>query len=132
MTSPTAGPSSDVDKAQPALPKGKACLACRKRKVKCDAKSPCTNCIRMTKECVYEEEWERVKRLQGQVHKLERKLEALQGAPYIPYPPADPKGGQEAMIRSRNAYSPLALTTRQRKGVLFWHIGWSIGTFTSL
>ncbi|KAG8846089.1 hypothetical protein FRB96_002068 [Tulasnella sp. 330] len=81
MPSPTAGSSSD-DKVIAALPKGKACLACRKRKVKCDAKSPCTNCFRMGKECIYEEEWERVKRLQGQVNKLEKKLEALQGAPY--------------------------------------------------
>ncbi|KAG8916405.1 hypothetical protein FRC00_000197 [Tulasnella sp. 408] len=65
------------------LAKGKACLECRKRKVKCDAQSPCNGCIRMRKECVYEEEHERIIRLQGTVAKLEQKLKRLLASPEV-------------------------------------------------
>lgn len=34
----------------------------------------------MRKECVYEEEWERIQRLQGTIEKLEQKLQRLQNA----------------------------------------------------
>ncbi|KAG9017497.1 hypothetical protein FRB90_001090 [Tulasnella sp. 427] len=89
---PVAGPSSEaaanttkmsLRKPIIALPKGKACLECRKRKVKCDAQSPCNGCIRMRKECVYEEEHERILRLQGTVTKLEQKLKRLLADPEV-------------------------------------------------
>ncbi len=76
-----AGPSRPnlvARKVTSALGKGKACLECRKRKVRCDASSPCGGCIRMHKECVYEDEVERIARLQMTVGRLEKKLKTLQ------------------------------------------------------
>lgn len=87
---PVAGPSTTtattkatLRKPIVSLAKGKACLECRKRKVKCDAQSPCNGCIRMRKECVYEEEHERIMRLQGTVAKLEQKLKKLLASPEV-------------------------------------------------
>ena len=60
------------------LPKGKACLECRRRKVRCDAQSPCKACIRMQKECIYEEEEERIRRLLVEVEELEMKLQLME------------------------------------------------------
>ncbi|KAG8928767.1 hypothetical protein FRC02_006476 [Tulasnella sp. 418] len=62
------------------LAKGKACLECRRRKVRCNANQPCGGCIRMKKEeyCIYEDEVERVRRLQSRVTELEERLKQLQ------------------------------------------------------
>ncbi|KAL3463250.1 hypothetical protein BJX64DRAFT_126196 [Aspergillus heterothallicus] len=50
-------PSSSPSEASPtpdyAVLKPKSCLACRKRKVKCDRQLPCGNCSRWTIECIF-------------------------------------------------------------------------------
>ncbi|KAG8902334.1 hypothetical protein FRB99_004617 [Tulasnella sp. 403] len=99
MDTPLAGPSNSKQTARrivSALPKGKACLECRKRKVKCDALSPCNGCTRMRKECIYEEERERIIRLQGEVAKLEEKLKRLQAGPAAASNGTDRKGKQKS------------------------------------
>lgn len=47
------GPSPALARTHPpAVVKQKACIPCRKRKVKCDRKNPCTNCASWDLECV--------------------------------------------------------------------------------
>ncbi|KAG9038427.1 hypothetical protein FRB95_001284 [Tulasnella sp. JGI-2019a] len=51
-----------------------ACLRCRSRKTKCDAKMPCTDCVRSGEECIYEQR----KRSARSEKALTEKLSSLQ------------------------------------------------------
>lgn len=58
-----------------------SCLECRRRKLKCDKSSPCTNCVRFHRECVYlgpkldEAGQLRLTQIKEKVGSLERQLE---------------------------------------------------------
>ncbi|CAE7030569.1 hypothetical protein PTNB73_05436 [Pyrenophora teres f. teres] len=84
-TSSTNGPSS----ASP-TPNPRSCVTCRRRKVKCDKKNPCSNCVRANIECVFPapgraprksrkpadaELLERLRRLEGVVTSLNAQVE---------------------------------------------------------
>ncbi|KAF2119549.1 fungal-specific transcription factor domain-containing protein [Lophiotrema nucula] len=71
-------------------PNPRSCVTCRKRKVKCDKKHPCTNCARAKIECIYPgpgraprksrkppdgELMERLKKLEGVVQTLNAQVE---------------------------------------------------------
>ncbi|KAF2006287.1 hypothetical protein P154DRAFT_517921 [Amniculicola lignicola CBS 123094] len=68
----------------------RSCVTCRKRKVKCDKKQPCSNCVRAKIECIFPgpgraprksrkppdgELMDRLKRLEGMVHTLNAQVE---------------------------------------------------------
>ncbi|KAL2833544.1 hypothetical protein BJY01DRAFT_225143 [Aspergillus pseudoustus] len=57
LIAPKPQPSSSSSETSPApeyaVLKPKSCLACRKRKVKCDRQLPCGNCSRWTIECIF-------------------------------------------------------------------------------
>ncbi|KAJ1309472.1 hypothetical protein OPQ81_006248 [Rhizoctonia solani] len=67
----------------PVLPRGGACLVCRRRKQKCDATKPqCNECLSANRSCQYEDETyrtrtqllqDRIKELEAQIRALERK-----------------------------------------------------------
>lgn len=46
-------PSTGLTAATSASAKNPSCLQCRKRKIKCDRKFPCSNCVRSNAECVF-------------------------------------------------------------------------------
>ncbi|KAG9004728.1 hypothetical protein FRB90_010776 [Tulasnella sp. 427] len=89
-TSPTLasapGPGSSTSRSRAkkiphTLGKGRACLKCRARKMRCDGKHPtCTSCVRANRECVYEEERSRTQKLLDKIDELEGKLSELQNA----------------------------------------------------
>lgn len=71
----------------------RSCVTCRKRKVKCDKKQPCSNCVRAKIECVFPspgraprksrkppdgELMERLRRLEGVVQSLNAQVEEEQ------------------------------------------------------
>ncbi|VUC35894.1 unnamed protein product, partial [Clonostachys rosea] len=45
-----------------------ACLQCRERKVRCSGSCPCTNCVRRSAECVFEQEERKVLVSEKHVH----------------------------------------------------------------
>src|ERR1700761_6096326 len=45
--------SSSTSPATSSNPNPRSCVTCRRRKVKCDKKHPCFNCIRQNIECVF-------------------------------------------------------------------------------
>ncbi|ORX34450.1 hypothetical protein BD324DRAFT_635980 [Kockovaella imperatae] len=56
MEDPTDPPNDNRQsgKSQNTLKRGDACLACRKRRIRCDAEKPaCSTCVRLKKECQY-------------------------------------------------------------------------------
>ncbi|KAL2871934.1 uncharacterized protein BJX67DRAFT_94141 [Aspergillus lucknowensis] len=61
---PSSLPADPSTLAEYAVLKPKSCLACRKRKVKCDRELPCTNCSRWTVECIYPSPIRRCPRVQ--------------------------------------------------------------------
>ncbi|KAL4975641.1 hypothetical protein BDW66DRAFT_160279 [Aspergillus desertorum] len=86
--------SSPSDASTPpdyAILKPKSCLACRKRKVRCDRQLPCTNCSRWSIECIFPSPVRRCPRartkprarsstdqaLQDRIHTLEAQISAL-------------------------------------------------------
>ncbi|KAG9049086.1 hypothetical protein FS837_011214 [Tulasnella sp. UAMH 9824] len=88
-TSPTSaapgpGPSTSRSRAKKiphTLGKGRACLKCRARKMRCDGKHPtCSSCQRANRECIYEEERSRTQKLLDKIDQLEGKLSELQSA----------------------------------------------------
>ncbi|KAF2198247.1 hypothetical protein GQ43DRAFT_483469 [Delitschia confertaspora ATCC 74209] len=79
-----------------AAPNPRSCVTCRKRKVKCDKKHPCSNCARAKTECVFPspgraprksrkppdgELMERLRRLEGVVQSLNAQVEEEHAEP---------------------------------------------------
>ncbi|KIO32537.1 hypothetical protein M407DRAFT_4490 [Tulasnella calospora MUT 4182] len=83
-SAPGPGPSTSRSRAKKiphTLGKGRACLKCRARKMRCDGKHPtCSSCLRANRECVYEEERSRTQKLLDKIDQLEGKLSELQSA----------------------------------------------------
>ncbi|KAF8608227.1 hypothetical protein BDV93DRAFT_245111 [Ceratobasidium sp. AG-I] len=75
-----------LEKNYPVLPRHGACLVCRKRKLKCDAKKPeCNECIVTNRKCLYEDESyrSRTHQLKDRIKELEAKIRAAeQGIPF--------------------------------------------------
>lgn len=86
VQSTLSGPSS----AGAPTPNPRSCVTCRRRKVKCDKKNPCSNCVRAKIECVFPgpgraprksrkppdaELLERLRRLEGVVSNLNAQVE---------------------------------------------------------
>ncbi|CAE6516445.1 unnamed protein product [Rhizoctonia solani] len=66
----------------PVLPRGGACLVCRRRKQKCDATKPqCNECISAGRSCQYEDETYRTRTqsLQDRIKELEAQIRLLEG-----------------------------------------------------
>ncbi|KAG7086441.1 hypothetical protein E1B28_002395 [Marasmius oreades] len=76
-------PTRKIEKSTP-LQRGLACLACRKRKLKCDGKRPvCSSCIKMKRdgECEYEDKKQksRTQKLKEKLAMLEERIRELEG-----------------------------------------------------
>ncbi|GMK57591.1 hypothetical protein CspeluHIS016_0404250 [Cutaneotrichosporon spelunceum] len=59
------------------LKRGDACLACRRRRIRCNAAKPaCATCVRLKKECVYEtgKSTSRIAQLKARIAELEARL----------------------------------------------------------
>ncbi|KAF5343325.1 hypothetical protein D9756_011578 [Leucocoprinus leucothites] len=81
--SPPGGSADDYRYTQPILKKGRACVNCRRRKMKCDGVQPtCGSCLRTEKaeDCEYTTGSERStsQRLEDEVHRLQARLRDLQ------------------------------------------------------
>ncbi|KAG9010932.1 hypothetical protein FRB94_009412 [Tulasnella sp. JGI-2019a] len=60
------------------LGKGRACVKCRTRKMRCDGKRPtCASCLRQKRECIYEPERTRTQKLLDKITVLEKRLTEL-------------------------------------------------------
>ena len=90
VTKPHAGSLSGASGALPPGLNPRSCVTCRRRKVKCDKKQPCSNCARAKIECIFPgpgraprksrkpadgELMERLRRLEGVVQSLNAQVE---------------------------------------------------------
>ncbi|KAJ3565337.1 hypothetical protein NP233_g7695 [Leucocoprinus birnbaumii] len=96
---------------QPILKKGRACVNCRRRKMKCDGVQPvCGSCLRTEKaeDCEYTTGSERStsQRLEDEVHRLQTRLRDLQR-------PSDPPQG----VTLQQPYVPDASNRRQQSSL---------------
>ncbi|BEI80560.1 hypothetical protein CcaverHIS002_0110890 [Cutaneotrichosporon cavernicola] len=75
------------------LKRGDACLACRRRRIRCNAAKPsCATCVRLKKECVYEtgKSTSRIAQLKARIAELESQLSSRS-------PEQTSSGGEQGM-----------------------------------
>ncbi|KAH8100230.1 fungal-specific transcription factor domain-containing protein [Cristinia sonorae] len=106
-------------KADSPLQRGKACLCCRKRKMKCDGIRPvCSQCVKANRgqECKYHDKKQisRTQLLQAKLAKLEARLRELESEEYSdgsPVPSLQDSYGSSSSSSSSSSLSPqLTLT----------------------
>ncbi|KAF9232523.1 hypothetical protein BU15DRAFT_81150 [Melanogaster broomeanus] len=112
--------SRDTDTPSPPLQRGKACLSCRRRKMKCDGARPiCTQCFRGDRavDCEYTDGNRRPRTLvlEEEIARLSARVQELQNpqnvAPSVElYPPYTPLGTPSPSI-SRDHYQALGVTS---------------------
>ncbi|KAH7102381.1 hypothetical protein BKA62DRAFT_113033 [Auriculariales sp. MPI-PUGE-AT-0066] len=106
--------SSNYDDIDLPLPRGEACLVCRRRKVRCDGARPkCGTCTRsnLQNTCEYHDTRyiDTIRRLEGQVSTLQNRLEGMQtGSPTNHGSPASsnpdsPDGSPDGVVPSPQA-----------------------------
>lgn len=105
------------------------CAACRRRKVRCDKKDPCSNCTRLRVECVYTERRRtrrprarRYHELVGRVRDLEEVVQSLQTGETVPEDQVTDQHIIEVNTSSEKADSSLDMANR------VWAITESSGT----
>ncbi|ESK90577.1 hypothetical protein Moror_4260 [Moniliophthora roreri MCA 2997] len=111
-------PATTEKTAQGTLQRGKACLRCRKRKMRCDGNKPaCQQCVRAKKpECCEYDDGKgktRTQILRETITRLEQRVRELEDPDYVS--PAvtlyDPHGLQDTSISSSSSYgSPVSST----------------------
>ncbi|TCD63276.1 hypothetical protein EIP91_005766 [Steccherinum ochraceum] len=109
-------------KPETPLQRGKACLCCRKRKMKCDGVRPvCTQCIKASRgnECKYHDKKQisRTQLLQQKVAKLEARLRELESEQSDMTTESSPAPSYSGSIASTSALPSPSLTLMQPDAV---------------
>ncbi|KAJ5267057.1 hypothetical protein N7478_009865 [Penicillium angulare] len=93
---------------------GRACDECRRKKIKCDGKQPCTHCTVYSYECTYDQPSNRrrnpapqyVEALEARMHKAELLLHSLLPDLNLDDPQLDVQATQQRLVAAQKAKQP--------------------------
>ncbi|KAL9595238.1 MAG: hypothetical protein Q9219_006572 [cf. Caloplaca sp. 3 TL-2023] len=114
-------------------PSKQACVACRQRKVRCDAQQPCRYCVSKKQDCIYGPAFKRAQCAQAHVDALEAKVRELErprqahnnhddGSVVLPSPNPETQRQKNTTtsstenVATRVSSSPASHNTRRRYG----------------
>ncbi|KAJ5541464.1 hypothetical protein N7494_006540 [Penicillium frequentans] len=93
---------------------GRACDECRRKKIKCDGKQPCTHCTVYSYECTYDQPSNRrrnpapqyVEALEARMHKAEALLRSILPDINLDDPQLDVKATEKRLVAAQKAKQP--------------------------